>query len=168
METGKEKYWYPLYTKSRHEKKAYENLRKAGYEAFLPLRKTVRKWSDRKKVVDMPLISSYVFSRFKPGEMHDVLNIYGISRYISFAGRPAKIRDEEIEIMKQALSAGADIEAKEGSLKKGAEVTIKSGLFAGYTGKVSSFSGKKKLVIELEGMNKTLLISLDGSQQVEK
>lgn len=156
-------YWYPLYTKSRHEKKAYKNLVKAGYETFLPMIKSVRQWSDRKIIVDVPLISSYVFSRFDPVNMNDVLNVYGVSRYISFNGKPAHVRDEEIELLKKAIESKAEIEVENRVLKTWTLISIKSGAFCGYSGKFIRRSGKNKLVIELESMGKTILVTIDNN-----
>jgi transcriptional antiterminator RfaH len=161
--------WYPLYTKSKHEKKAYENLVKAGFEAFLPLKKSERKWSDRKKIIDMPLIPSYVFSRFTRSEINDVLKVYGVSRYIKFNGRPAYIRDSEIELLKKALETDNKIKSITNSnLKKGSFVKILSGPFKGYYGKVIRSSGNKKLVIELEAINQTFCVTLDRFTDIKK
>jgi len=160
--------WYPLYTKSRHEKKAYENLIKAGYEAFLPLRKSERKWSDRKKIIDVPLIPSYVFSRFSRSEMNEVLKIYGISRYIKFNGKPAYVRDNEIELLKKALETDNEINTMDSNLKKGSIVEIMSGPFKGFSGRVIRSSGNKKLVIELEAINQTFCVTLDKFTEFKK
>ncbi len=158
-----EYHWYPLYTKSRYEKKAYDQLIKSGYEAFLPLQKTIRQWSDRKKTVELPLISSYVFVRIPRNKLYDVVNIYGISRYISFNGQPAIVRDNEIELLKLALENKNEIEVKDGFLKVGAEVKFSTGVFKGFSGKVIKQSNKNKLLIELESMGKTILITVDKS-----
>ena len=160
--------WYPLYTKSRHEKKAYENLLNAGYEAFLPLKKSVRQWSDRKKIVDVPLINSYVFVRCNRNELRDVLKLYGIARYISFGGRPAFVRDEEIEMLKRAITQETGIEARDGMIEEGTYVKICSGPFEGFSGKVQKRSGTKKLIIEIEALNKSFLISLDKYTRIKK
>jgi transcriptional antiterminator RfaH len=160
--------WYPLYTKSRHEKKAFENLRKAGYEAFLPLKKAQRQWSDRKKIIDMPLIPSYVFSRFHRHEMNDVLKIYGVARYIRFNGKPAHIRDNEIELLKKAIETDNKINLANGDLKKGSIVEILSGPFKGYHGKVIRSSGNKKLVIELDAINQIFHVTLDKYTEIKK
>jgi transcription antitermination factor NusG len=154
-------YWYPFYTKSRFEKKADESLKKAGFEVFLPLMKKERNWSDRKKIVEMPLFSSYIFVRIPKYRIYDVLQIYGIVRYIVFNGRPATVRDSEIELIRKVLSSKTDIEVVDGILEKGAEVTIKSGIFKGYSGKYLESKGKNKIVIEIESINKTLLVTVE-------
>lgn len=156
--------WYPLYTKSRFEKQAFEHLLKSGYEAYLPLQHSVRYWSDRKKVIEVPLISSYVFVRIPRNKLYDVVNIYGISRYLSFNGQPATVRDYEIELLKLALENKNEIEVKDGILNLGTEVKFKTGVFTGYTGKVLKQLGKNKLIVELESMGKTMLITIDKCQ----
>ena len=153
--------WYPLYTKSRFEKQAYAQLIKLGYDAFLPLQKTIRHWSDRKKIVEVPLISSYIFVRIPRNKLYDVVNVYGISRYLSFNGQPATVRDEEIELLKLALENKNEIEVKDGLLNFGTEVKFTTGVFSGYSGKVIKQSSKNKLVVELESMGKTMLITVD-------
>lgn len=155
------KKWYPLYTKSRFEKKAYHHLINAGYEAYLPLQKKLHKWSDRNKIVEVPLFSSYVFVRISPNQIRDVLTIYGVVRYIFFNGRPASARDEEIELIKSLIDKGVDIDVFDGNLDVGKEVTISSGILKGYSGKIHSIKGNNKLIIEIESINKSLLITLD-------
>lgn len=157
------KKWYPLYTKSRFEKKAYQHLINAGYEAYLPLQKKLHKWSDRNKIVKVPLFSSYVFVRISPNQIRDVLRIYGIVRYIFFNGRPASAQDEEIELIKSLIDKGVDIDVVDGKLEVGQKVTISSGLLKGYSGKIHCFKGKNKLIIEIESINKSLLVTLDKS-----
>ena len=159
--------WYPLYTRSRHEKTAFKNLKEAGYEAYLPLQKKQRKWKDRRKTVEVPLISSYIFVYIKPYQLYKVLDIRGITRYIKFAGRPATIREEEIEIMKKALEKNTEIEVIEGVIKEGTPVRLTSGIFDNYEGKVIEFKGKNKLVIEIESMHKSLLITVDKNSIVK-
>ena len=159
--------WYPLYTKSRHEKTAYANLKEAGYEVYLPLQKKQKKWKDRKKIVEVPLISSYVFVRIKPYQLYKVLDTRGISRYIQFAGRPATVRDEEIEIMQKALEQKTEIEVIDGVIKEGTPVRLTSGIFNNYQGKVIESKGKNKLVIQIESMHKSMLITVDKNNLVK-
>ncbi len=55
------KHWYAIYTKPRWEKKVHHLLSEKGLEAYCPLNKVTRKWSDRMKTVEEPLFKSYVF-----------------------------------------------------------------------------------------------------------
>lgn len=153
--------WYPFYTKSKYEKKVYLELLKQNYEAYLPLQKTIRQWKDRKKIVEVPLFSSYIFVRIAPRQIIEVLRINGIARYISFNNKPAYVKDEEIDLIKSFLDTNSRIEVVDGLIKEDSEVVMKSGLFSGYKGKVIKHFGKNKIVVEIESMNKTLLVTLD-------
>ena len=73
-----------------------ERLGEAGVEHFLPRLKVMRKWSDRVKVVEVPLFSSYVFVRCLQSELGNLSRIYGVVRIVYYNGRPAKVREEEI------------------------------------------------------------------------
>ena len=76
--------WYPVYTNSRAEKKAYQELQRKGIEAYLPLKKEWRQWSDRKKIVEEPLFKSYIFVRISNKEHAEVLMTQGVSRFLYF------------------------------------------------------------------------------------
>jgi transcriptional antiterminator RfaH len=76
--------WYPVYTHPQAEKKTWDLLQKKGIESYLPLRKQLKQWSDRKKWVEEPLIKSYIFVRIVPQQQTDVLMTKGISRFLYF------------------------------------------------------------------------------------
>lgn len=153
--------WYPFYTRSRYEKKVHDSLIMAGYESYLPLQKKIRQWSDRKKVVEMPLFSSYIFVRTMDYKLYDVLNINGIVRYLKFNGQPAIIRNSEIEIIRKLLSGNTEIEVADGVIEAGAKVALTSGVLQGYKGKVHQIKGKNKVVLEIESINKSILVTVD-------
>ena len=150
----------PLYTKSRFEKVAYENLLTAGYEAYLPLHRTLRQWSDRKKWVEAPLFSSYVFAKIEPKQVQNVLLVRGITRFIYFNGQPASMRDKDIELIKKLLESNIPIEIEDGLPEIGEYVTLKEGVLAGYTGKVTGVSSSK-IIVELEEFNKSIIVYLN-------
>src|SRR4051812_47027918 len=89
--------WYPVYTNPRAEKKAYEALVNKGIEAYLPLQRTLKQWSDRKKWVEEPLIKSYLFVRIAEHAQAEVLMTKGIARFIYFSGRISPMPDRQIE-----------------------------------------------------------------------
>lgn len=88
--------WFALYTAPRSEKKVEARLGEAGVEHFLPMLKVMRRWSDRVKVVEVPLFSSYIFVRCLMSELGCLNRIYGVVRIVYYNGRPAKVREEEI------------------------------------------------------------------------
>lgn len=153
--------WYPFYTRSRFEKKTFDLLHKAGFEVYLPLKKSTRQWSDRKKIVELPLFASYIFVRIPKYKLNDILVTPGIVRYIRFNGQPAIIRDKEIEMIKKVLSSNTEIEVVDGKVEVGADIKISSGIFKGYDGKVVEIKGKHKVVLEIESINKSILVTVE-------
>lgn len=160
--------WYPIITKTRKERRALEQLSNSGFNVYLPLIKTTRLWSDRKKIVEIPLISSHIFVRTNYKSLYNIISHDAVSRYISFNGKPAIVRDEEIEIIKKTLKSGSEVEVYEGAITEGTKVRMISGPFVNYEGKVIDFKGKNKLIIEIESLNKSLLITVEKHQLLTK
>lgn len=155
--------WYPLRTKFKHEKTAFKNLSKAGYEVYLPLTKSIRKWSDRKKIIEVPLIPTYIFAYLSYNQLHKVLDLPWVTRYITFNGKPATIREKDILLMKKALDANTEIEIIDGIIEEGTTIKLISGPFNGYEGKVLDYKSKKNIVIQLGDIQKSLLITVEKS-----
>jgi len=97
-----------LYTSARAEKRVADRLRDVGVDVYLPLHKSKRKWSDRVKEVEMPLFNSYVFVRLPEHKLRDLLQVYGVSRILFYLGRPAVVRDVEIDAIKEFLTIADD------------------------------------------------------------
>jgi transcription antitermination factor NusG len=95
METN----WYAVYTRSRWEKKVSEQLNKLEIENYCPLNRVVRQWSDRKKVVEEPLFTSYVFVKISLSQMNQIRQVYGLVNFVYWLGKPAVIQDSEINLM---------------------------------------------------------------------
>ena len=91
------KNWYAIFTKPRSEKKVLQRMLDNDIEAFLPLIKTVRQWSDRKKTLEVPLIPSYIFVFLPERELYRTLPIQGTVSVLKHLGKPAKVREVEIE-----------------------------------------------------------------------
>lgn len=98
-----EKQWYAVYTRPRWEKKVGSLLDKGAIENFCPLNKVVKKWSDRRKTIYEPLFSCYVFVHVTAGERIRVYNTEGVIRFVEWAGKPAVIRDEEMQVLRELV-----------------------------------------------------------------
>ena len=122
--------WYALYTRPRHEKKVHDQLVEKGIVSFLPLIKTVRQWKDRKKKVEMPLFTSYVFVKIDLKFRYDALQTHGVVRMVSFSGKPASIPDWQIEQLRQVIEHPDTLELEQ-YLREGDWVQVTSGPFAG-------------------------------------
>src|SRR5690606_20682493 len=95
--------WFVLYTKPRAEKKTAEQLARMGVEVYCPVVRTMRQWSDRKKKVDIPLFSSYLFVNLTEEERNVVFRASGVVRYLFWLGKPAVVRQEEIDTIREWL-----------------------------------------------------------------
>ena len=122
-----EKKWYVLYTKSRHEKKVTERLVSEGFDVFCPMIKTVKQWSDRKKKVTVPLIPSYIFIKVEEKNRNKVLSDSSVLNYVYWLGKPAIIRDEELDRLKGIISNNNKQEFEIRSLNVGDKINIEKG-----------------------------------------
>ncbi len=124
------KHWYAIYTKGRWEKKVHGRLEEAGIESYCPLNTVVRKWSDREKKVEEPLFKSYVFVRISKDQFTKVLEVAGVVRVVYWLGKPAIIRDREIEHIRKFLGEYEEVEVVpiDPEIKPGTRLRVTSGL----------------------------------------
>jgi transcription antitermination factor NusG len=158
MEQGKKK-WYALYTKPRWEKKVNMVLERKGIEVWCPLNKIQKQWSDRKKIVEEPLFKSYVFVHVEDTEKTKVLMTDGILNFVYYLGKPAVIRDEEVELIKKYLSekeARVTIQSLS-SLDENTRIRVNHGVFMDTTGTVVK-GGKKKVFVKLESLDQVMIV----------
>ena len=101
--------WFVLYTKPRFEKKVEERLLSFGIEAYCPIRKEIRFWSDRKKKVDIPVLPSMVLVRLKEEDVNDVFNIDGVIRYMFWLGNRAVVTEHEVGVLKNYLEGNTTL-----------------------------------------------------------
>ena len=119
--------WFAIYTKPRNEKRVFERLIDRGFNCYLPLKKVLRKWSDRKKIVDEPLISSYVFVKTSEKERCEVLKDPGVLNFVFWLGKPACIKEEEIIQMKKFLGDFSDFSIETIKFNAGDKVRLLTG-----------------------------------------
>jgi transcription antitermination factor NusG len=100
---GENKKWFAVYTKPRFEKKVTEILNRKKIENYCPINKVVRQWSDRKKLVSEPLFPYFVFIKITECELLSLKEIDGVVNFVYWLGKPATIRDSEIDAIKQFL-----------------------------------------------------------------
>ncbi len=164
MEANKINYnWYAIRVKSRSEKRVYTDLTEQGIEAYLPLQKKLRQWSDRKKWVEMPLISGYVFVYISRKEYEIVLRVFNVVSYIYFEGKAAVIREEDINLLKRMLGqVDVELEITEEQFKPGQKVEIIAGPLLGVIGELIEFKGKNKVALRIPPLGYTVLIEAPG------
>ena len=155
--------WHVIYVKARHEKSVHSDLITRKIESYLPLRKEVHKWSDRKKWIEVPLFSSYVFVNVYPAEFNRVYLTPGFVKFVSTNGKPSVIPDRQIEDIRRVVDYFAtDIEVLEGSYA-GAEAEVTAGPLTGLRGEGVELVNGKSFVIRIEGLDKLLNVKVPVS-----
>jgi transcriptional antiterminator RfaH len=147
------KNWYAVYTKSRAEKKLHAHLCDKKINSFLPLRKELKLWSDRKKWVEGPLLPSYLFVEVTAADHFDVLNTPGAVRYISFEGRPTAIPEKQITDLRRLIGINPEnIEVEYAHVKRGDHVEVTSGALRGIIGEVVQIKGKYRILLRFDSI----------------
>jgi transcriptional antiterminator RfaH len=153
--------WFVIRTKPRWEKKVAAQIEKKQIDVFLPIIEKIRIWSDRKKKIQDPMFSGYVFVRASEKErLAAISNTAGAMGYIFYNKRPAVIRDEDIEYIKISLKEPERISLEEKQIKKGDYITVKRGPFRGMKGYVNDFKGEYKLTVNLEELSTAFSVTL--------
>ena len=142
--------WFVLYTKPNFEIKVAEAINDYGINAYCPVYTQIKQYSDRKKKIHKPLLPSYVLVQLLEEDRKKVFDIRGAVRYLFWLGKPAEVREEEIELLKSNLKGDYD-DVLISKLSKGKEYTIPFGTFKGQSGRVSDIS-KNKLKLELPSL----------------
>ncbi len=155
--------WYALYTKSRAEKKVAEGLSKVGITNYLPLKRELKQWSDRKKWVETPAISSYIFVHITPNQYRSVFEVNGVVAYVAHKGNALSIPEHEIYAMKQTIENKIAFDVEATNIKKGEEITVTSGPLKGISGIVNSIQGTKKLYLNISNIGYTLVVDLNDA-----
>jgi transcription antitermination factor NusG len=133
--------WYAVYTRPRWEKKIASLLTENNIINYCPLNKVERKWHDRKKLVLEPLFKCYVFVRISSKEHVAVLQTDGVLNYVKWDGKPAVIRDEEIDLIKNFLREHNNVKV-EAELHINDTVRISSGPLMEHQGNVVDIKAK--------------------------
>ena len=142
--------WYVLHTKPKHEKKVEKDLLAIGINAYCPTRTEFRVWSDRKKKIEKPVLSSMVLVRIDEKELNSVFYSKSVLKYMFWLGKRAIVRDFEIEILKQNLSSNNIVDPKVGS-------TIGVTCFGNKLGTIDKIS-KNKIWVSLHDLAYKLML----------
>jgi transcriptional antiterminator RfaH len=154
--------WYAVYTRSNFEKRIRNWLSATSIEAYLPLKTELRQWSDRKKSVEEPLIKSYVFVKIAPKDYLSVLSTPGVVKFISFAEKPVVIPEYQISIIRRLLADGDDLEISAEVFEPGDPIEVISGKLMGLTGELIEVKGRKKVVIRIDQLERSLLVNISS------
>jgi transcription antitermination factor NusG len=154
-----EKAWFALYTKSRSEFKAAEQLQAVNIQNYLPVVVKWKKWSDRKKKILEPILRGYIFILADERERKLSLEQFSIVRCVFDNGRPAKIPEWQIENLKKMLSKESDFLIQDG-LIPGSKVKIREGPFEGIIGVIHESDNGKTIAVSIDLLRRSVIAHL--------
>ena len=138
--------WYVVYTRPRWEKKVAALLQAKDIEHYCPLNRVLKQWSDRKKVILEPLFKGYIFVKLDEATKWNIKNIEGIINFVYWLGKPAIVREDEIDTIKKFLREFNGVEVVERQLNVHSRVLVKQGVLMNYRGIIIEIKGSKARV----------------------
>lgn len=160
--------WFAVQTKARHEKRVAAELEEKGLAAFLPLCSELHQWSDRKRQVDLPLFSTYVFVRIG-GEQSSrikVLQTNSVFRFVGVRGMGSPIPDEQIETLQTIIRKKLPF-SQHPFLNVGQKVRVRGGSLDGICGVLSAINNDRSLIVSVDSIQRSLAIRMDGGYGIE-
>lgn len=153
-------WWYALSVRVRYERLVTRHLAYEGVEYFLPLYRSVRRWKDRRKELDLALFPGYVFVNLKVGDRSGVLRVPGVLQFVTFQGRPAVVRDSDIRALQSSFAAGLRPQPHP-YLCQGRRVRVKRGILAGSEGIMIRRKEGFRLVLSIDLIMRSVILEVD-------
>jgi transcription antitermination factor NusG len=155
--------WFAVLTRPRHEKMVAAQLDGRGIEHFVPLITQERRWSDRRKRIDMPLFPGYAFVKVPHSSEHmvRVLRAAGVLRFVGFGQQATPIPEAQIVNVQLLLANDVRCDAHP-FLRVGQRVKVRGGCLEGLEGILIAKDPGKSLVVSIDSIERSLSISLDG------
>lgn len=160
LATSSEVRWYATYVCSRHEKQVLSQLQERRVNCFLPVYRSVRRWKDRRKELELVLFPGYVFVHIDLKDRLRVLQLPSVVRFVSFNGQPAPLPDADIEVLSKGLASGIRAEPHP-YLKVGHRVRVRSGPMAGAEGILVRRKDKFRVVLSIDLIMRSVAVEVD-------
>lgn len=154
--------WFAVSVKSLHERAVAQYLEGKAFEAYLPVYRSTRRWSDRLKSSERPVFPGYVFCRLDYSRRAGILRTPGVRSIVTFGGGVTPISDLEIERVRLMLAPGHPVEPWP-FLRTGQQVRVHSGPFTGIEGILVAMRDSCRVVISLELLQRSVAVQIDRS-----
>jgi len=152
--------WFAILARTGREKYATMLLENAGFECFLPISKSTRKWSDRMKEIDVPLFPGYLFCRMNPNDRLPVLTTPGVIQIAGVGKMPIPVEDHEIAAVQQVEKSGLAAMPWP-YLRVGSAARIEEGPLRGLNGIVIKIKSELKLVLSVELLQRSIAVEIE-------
>ena len=156
--------WVAIFTSAHAEKSVTKQINEDLHiEAYLPIRHVLRKWSDRIKRVEVPLIPSYTFAKIRECDVWKVREVVGVAGFVRFkTSGIAVIPDREIDAMKKLVASEEEIHIlNTNQLHNGAQVRVIAGDFEGMTGTIIRDCPDGNFSVQISNLNISLIINIE-------
>jgi transcription antitermination factor NusG len=154
--------WWAVYTRHQHEKTVAHLLSTKGFDVFLPLYDSVRRWKDRSKTLSLPLFPCYVFVRGGLDRRLQVVTTPGIHTILYVGDSVAVIPSQEMEAIRTAVNSPAQVEPYP-FLRCGEKVRVTRGSLEGVTGVLVRKKSFYRLVLSVEMLAQSVSVEIDAS-----
>ena len=154
--------WFALQVRMRHETIVTAHLDGKGYEWFLPLYKSRKRWSDRVKEAELPLFPGYLFCRFDPQDRLPILKTPGVTQIVGYNHTPIAVDENEIEAIRALVASGVP-NFPCAYLELGSRVRIESGALRGMEGILTDLKGKRRLVLSVTLLQRSVSVEIDSN-----
>lgn len=155
--------WWALYTRHQHERVIADTLSSKGFEVFLPLYQSLRRWKDRKKMLWLPLFPCYVFVRGGMNRRLDIVSTPGVHMILSSGNHAAIVPEDEIHGIRMAVAGPARVEPHP-FLKCGDRVRVMRGSLEGVQGILIRKKNLFRLVLSVEMLAQSVAVEIDASE----
>jgi transcription antitermination factor NusG len=150
-----------LQVRVRHEVAVSDHLHGKGYEWFLPLYKSRRRWSDRVKEIEAPLFPGYLFCRFDPHDRLPILKTPGVAQIVGYNHIPIPVDEHEIMAIRRLVASGVP-NFPCAYLEVGSKVRIDTGALRGLEGILMDVKGKRRLVLSISLLQRSVAVEIDS------
>ena len=153
--------WHGIRTRSKHEKLAATVLEMGGFQTFLPIYKTRRRWSDRVVTTELPLFPGYFFCRFDHHtQRNPIIKTHGVVSVVGCGSQPAPIPDDEIEAIRTIIDSGIFAEPAP-FLREGQRVRVSCGPLKSVEGVLIRKSSSCRLLVSIEILQRSVSVAID-------
>jgi transcription antitermination factor NusG len=154
--------WFAVQVRTKHEPRVLNFLKSSGYELFLPLRTSRRRWSDRIKNVETALFPGYLFCRFDPQERLPILKAPGVIQIAGYNRAPVPVDESEIRAIRALVASGLPNQPWP-FLGVGDRVRIDAGPLRGHEGTLVEVKGRHRLVLSITLLQRSVAVEIDSA-----
>jgi transcription antitermination factor NusG len=152
--------WFALKVRPRHEKIASATLTGKGFETFLPMFRSERRWSDRTKQLDIPLFATYLFCRFHLQDQVRILSTPGLLHVVSNGATPVAVEEAEIARVRVVVSSSMHVEPWP-AVSPGQRVRLEGGPLQGLEGTLIEFRGSHRLIVSVALLQRSVAVEIE-------